>query len=314
MKLLFTGIITFLTYITCFGQVDTTKIPMVAYWQKGDSYNFQITKMNQQWKAGNLTKNDSSAYICNFLVIDSSSSGYKIKWSFKTELATYNLPEELMVRLSKYNMTEVIYTTNEVGTFVGIENWKEISTTMKSMFKEMNDYMVVEQKMDAEIWAKIMKPMTEVYESKEGIETLVFMELQYFHFLFGIEYSTQETLVYEEQLPNLLSGEPMRGDAKIYVESVDFDNSFCVFVQEKTINPEDTRSMIKSFFERTGMDQQEMQHSLATAVLEMKDYNRYEFFYDPGIPYKIETNRVFLVDIGKDNYKRMNIIRIELVD
>jgi hypothetical protein len=63
----------FLT-LSCRGisQTDTIYIPFVAYWSKGDSYDFAVRKIKKKWDNGSLTKNDTIGYIARFEVLDST--------------------------------------------------------------------------------------------------------------------------------------------------------------------------------------------------------------------------------------------------
>lgn len=211
-------------------------------------------------------------------------------------------------------MTEVIYHTNELGEFMGIENWQEISEMMNGLFSDLVDYIAETQNSSRDAVAQNMQPLRSLYNSKEGVEQLVFKEIQLFHFPLGFELSTSEPLLYEEKLPNMLGGPPIRGDAKIHFEDIDFANSFCVLLQEMTLNPEDTKAMITSLFERMNLADDEMEEAISAAKLDIRDQNRYAYFYYPGIPYRIETNREYVIDIASENTRRVDITRIELLN
>ena len=303
-----------LSSVICYGQSDSLMVPFVSYWANGDAYDFRVTKVKQKWKEGELTKNDSSSYLVNFQVIDSTETNYRIKWSYRTNFSQYDIPDELVDRLAKYQVTEVIYQTSEVGEFLGIENWQEISDMIKGLFTSMIDLLSVNDNGKKLNLDKAMKPLMQVYESKEGIEQLVFTELHFFHFPFGVEFNANETVEYEEQLPNMFGGKPIRGDAKIYFEEVDVENSHCIMIQEMNLNPEDTKDLIHTMFKRMGLKDKDMKKAMKSAKYETSDHNRYEYYYYPGIPVKIETKRETLIDMGKGNGKRVDKTIIELLE
>lgn len=106
MKLDITVFFVLINTFSVFSQSQSKKKSFVSYWSKGDNYDFKITKVKQQWRESELIKNDSTQYIANFKVIDSTASSYKIKWSYKTDLKnTYNIPDELLQKFAKYEMT-----------------------------------------------------------------------------------------------------------------------------------------------------------------------------------------------------------------
>ncbi len=315
MKAILTFLTILLSTVTIFSQDENLKkIPFISYWSIGDSYDFKITKIKQDWREGQLTKNDSSSYIANFEVLDSTATSYKIKWSHESNLmGNYNLSDEYTEQLSKYKNFDIIYTTSEVGEFLGIENWKEISEMMQGLFTDLSALMVDDSKIDQQKFNDAMKPLLSIYSSKEGIEGLLYKELHYFHFPFGVEYIEDETFEYEDALPSLLGGKPIRGDVKLYIKSVDYEEYFCELIQEMTLNPDDTKKLISKLFKQMKLSDKELKKAMKTAVFEIKDYNSYQYYYYPGVPYFIETNRTTVMDMGKEKGKRIELNRIELI-
>ena len=313
MKQLFTITLILISTLSAFTQTDTTAVPFVSYWSIGDSYDFKITKVEQKWKQGEQTKNDTTGYTVNFLVLDSTETSYRIKWSYETQWADYGIPEEYVEQFSKYNITEVIYKTSEVGDFVEIENWEEISEMMGNLFNELLDMMSESPDVDRKDLSNVMKPLMDIYQTKEGIEYVIFKELQYFHFPMGIEYTVGETLRYEEQLPNMLGGDPIKGNSSIYIESVDFDEGFCVLIQDMELDPDDMSDMIYHYFKKAKLGNKEMKKMMKDAKIELNDHNRFEYYYYPGIPYYIETHRETIIEISGQSGKRVDITMIELL-
>jgi hypothetical protein len=295
--------------VNCFAQ-DDDFIPFIAYWSVGDTYDFEITKVKRQKEVGQITKNDSTTYVVTFEVLDSTETSYRIKWSFNTDLSSFNIPESMRGEFSKYEKTEVIYETSEMGEFRGIKNWEEIAKNMNALFAEVINNLDGNKVMLTEV----LEPMRAAFNTKEGIEQLVFKELLYFHFLFGLEYSVTEVIEYEDVIPNLFGGDPIRGDAKIYVKEVDFDNNFCVMIKEGKLNPKDMKKLIESLFKRLSLDKKMYNDFMKKAKFEVNDFYQFEFFYYPGVPQKIEAKRTVVMDIGDIEGEKIEITRIELIE
>jgi len=314
MKHLFTISLLFIGIFHSIAQTDTTAVPFVSYWSVGDSYDFKITKIKQQWKGEEQTKNDTTSYDANFLVLDSTATSYKIKWSYNNELIeNYNLPEEFTDSFSKYNHMDVIYTTSELGEFVEIENWEEISKMMTSLFDELIDILSKNGEVEKEEFTKIMQPMITMYQSKEGIELMAYKELQLFHFPFGVEFTVGDTIQYEDMLPNMLGGPAIKAPTKLYLDEVDFDDSYCSLIQEMTLDPKDTQKMIISFFKKMGVKDKEMKKMLKESEINVSDYNTYNYYFYPGVPVYIEAIRSTLMTIDSKKAVRVDITQIELL-
>ena len=297
-----------------FSQTDSTKIAFVAYWSLGDSYNFKVSKSKKQWKGEELTKDEQEDYIANFTVIDSTENSYTIKWSYENDLGnTYSVPQELVSKLSKYNLTEVTYKTSEYGDFLEILNWEEVGEMMNNMFDDIVEVFGEKDEIKLKALKATMLPLKEIYSSKQGIEELVFKELQYFHFPMGIELNINEEITYEEEIPNMFGGNPINTNAKLYFENVDFEEGFCVFQHERNLDPDDTKQMLEQMFSVMNFNGQEMQDALNTAYFKIDDKTTYEYYYNPGIPHRIEASREFIIDVNQDKGKGIEKTIIELV-
>ena len=309
------SLITILTITTnLFSQIDTTKVAFVSYWSIGDSYDFKVSKIKQQWKEGILTQDQRQDYIANFTVIDSTETSYTINWSYENDLGnTYKIPEELLDKFSKYKLTEIKYKTSEVGDLLEILNWKEVGEIMNNMFDDIIDVLGEKDEKKQDALKTAMQPFKQIYSSKQGVEQLVLKELQYFHFPMGLEYDITEPLIYDDELPNMFGGKPIKAKAKLYFENVDFEESFCIVKQEMSLNPDDTKEILKEVFKKMKLDDKGMKKTLKTAVFKIEDKNTYEYYFNPGIPHRIETVRETIIDIDKEKGRRIDKTIIELI-
>lgn len=310
MKTLLTLTLVLNTFLG-FAQTDTNMVPFVSYWSVGDSYDFQITKIKQRYKEGELTKNDSTVYVANWTVVDSTTTMYRIKWSYETNLSALGLSKEMIEENSTPQLTEVIYTTSELGEFKEIENWEEISQKMTKFYE--NILAKVEQGEQSARLEKAFKPIMAMYGSQQGIEQVVFKELQLFHFPFGLEYPKDEVIEYEDQLPNMFGGSPIRGNTKLYFEEVDFEDSYCVMIKEMELNPEDTEKMILSLMKKMGIKKKDLKKVMSSSKFVINDRNVMEYYYYPGVPYRIETTRVSDVNVNSIKQKGVEKLILELV-
>jgi len=314
MKYLLTLSLILIGYLTSFSQTDTNAVPFVSYWAKGDSYDFKVTKIKQQWKGDQLIKNDTNAYTANFLVLDSTETSYKIKWSYEADLmSSYQIPTEMLEKFSDYTGMDVIYTTTELGEFIEIENWEEISEMMNDLFNDLIDVLAKDDPEEKESVRKVLAPIIAIYQSKEGIELMAYKELQFIHFPFGFEFTIGDTIEYEDLLPNMLGGDPIKAPTKLYLDDVDFDDSYCSLVQEMTLDPEDTRQLLLSFFKRLNLEDNKLNEMLENSTIEVTDSNVYNFYYYPGVPEYIETQRTTIIDIDNKKAVRKDILQIELL-
>ena len=301
-------------YHHSFSQTDTTEIPFVAYWAKGDSFEFKVTKVKNQWKEGQLTEADTATYYARFKVLDSTETSYRISWKYDFDMSrSLNIPAVLMDRILGYKSMDVLYTTTETGQFVGVENWEEIRDQTLGMFKDLLSVLEEESGKNVGEIQKAIAPLISVFESKEAIEQIILKELQYFHFPFGFALVVADTLEYEERLPNMFGGSPIPAQARVYVESVDFEEAHCELTYQLDIDPEASKNLLTSLFKRMGLNDDAFEEALEIAELNITDRNQFEYFYYPGIPVFIETRRETFAKLPQEEIKRVDMIQIEWV-
>lgn len=303
-------------------ETDTTKIAFIAYWSVGDSYDFKVTKVKKNWKNKKQTKNDSSQYVANFKVIDSTPDFYKVQWSYTNELVSslnekvdehYGGEQALDSILNEYEVMNIVYKTDEFGEFLGIENWQEISDLMSGLFAQVKKSLRNKNPENYKKVEQVLDPIIDIYSSKEGIEQLVTKELQYFHFPLGAEFDVDKPVKFEQEFPNMLGGKPITGNAVLTIDSVDFENYFCILKEEVIVNPEETKAVVNKFMKKMGVSGKKAKNMIKDAKLDIRDSNIYEYYYEPGVPHKISAIRKTLVNIGTNLTETETLMTIELI-
>lgn len=296
---------------TCLAQNDPVKVPFVAYWAVGDTFDFTISKIKSSWKEGTLDKTDTTQFVARFEVLDSTDSFYRIKWSkLETLIQTRNLPGDISKALTDVDLQNIIYRTDELGSFEELEDWEEISENMKIILEKVEENLKRESDPTLDV-EKLIRPLMQVYTSKQGLQQNVFKELQYLHFPFGAQFTEGDTLNFEENLPNMLGGNPIPGRVKVYIEKVDVENAYCMFKREMNLDSEAVVRVLKQAFKQMGLDSDEMKKAMKNARYEIKDSHAYEYIYDPGIPIRIEIKRESDVEIAGVKGYTEDILLIE---
>lgn len=287
-------------------------ISFIAYWSKGDSYNFKVSKIKKTIKEGKITKDKKQEYIASFTVLDSTENSYLISWKYENDLEnTFKLPKELANKFSKYKFTEIKYKTSELGEFQEIINWKEVSNIMLQMVNDIIETLAKDEE-SKKVMKKAMDAFKKIYSSRQGIEQLVVKELQYFHFPMGYEFETNIKLEYDDKLPNMFGGKPLKAKGSVIFESVNEKDGFCVVKQTLDVDTEDTKAMLKSVFIKMGFKDEKLIEALKTGNISIKDKNTYEYYYNPGIPHKIESVRETNLNLMNEKGKNFEKIIIEL--
>lgn len=317
-------ILLFITFsLTAFSQTDSTKIGFVAYWSKGDSYDFIVSKVEKKWKKGELEKNDSSRYMANFLVIDSTENSYTIQWTMKdfwknnTEnnvLEYFENSSELISILLEHDFTKIIYETDELGELKEVLNWKEITDGLNKIFEKVFDKLKSSSPSEKEDDIREnLKRLFANLSSKEAILSHFYPELTIFHFPMSYEFETDKPIEFEQEFPNGFSDELFIGDSVLTFLEVDYENYICYFSEEVKVREDDVRGFLKNFFQTMNLNDEKAEEVIETSKIDMNDFNVYAYAWDPCIPIYIKTSRNTEFDFGDLKIDSYNAIYIEMI-
>ena len=293
-------------------EVDTTKIAFIAYWAKGNSYKFKMVKSIERIKNDKTVRNDSIVYNAFFKVLDSTSTSYKISWKYNCDiLYSLNLPEKLKKNKKSITDIEVIYTTDENGTGVNIENWQTISDIYTKVINDVKSNLTPEED---KIYSSVLDPIINALSKQEGVEEYCTKELKLFHFPFGVEFDPEEELTYDQIIPSPYSKEGLKAKTRVYFEDHNYKDSHCTFYSELNIDPEDSKKMLTSLLKNMGLNDSDLKKDLKKSKYEINDFNGYDYIYNPGVPMYIINTRKVVMDIKGQKESRIDTIEIEFVE
>ena len=293
-------------------EVDTTKIAFIAYWAKGDSYKFKMVKSIERIKNDKTVRNDSIVYNAFFKVLDSTSTSYKISWKYNCDiLYSLNLPEKLKKNKKSITDIEVIYTTDENGTGVNIENWQTISDIYTKVINDVKSNLTPEED---KIYSSVLDPIINALSKQEGVEEYCTKELKLFHFPFGVEFDPEEELTYDQIIPSPYSKEGLKAKTRVYFEEHNYKDSHCTFYSELNIDPEDSKKMLTSLLKNMGIKDKDLKQDIKKSKYEINDFNGYDYIYNPGVPMYIINTRKVVMDIKGQKESRIDTIEIEFVE
>ena len=304
-----------------FSQNDST-VAFVAYWEVGDTRFFKITKSKKKSVSGQKDELEEQSYIARLSVIDATDTTYTLTYKFENPLIkAVPILKEAADFFTDYEEFSIVYQTDEYGDFMGIVNWQEISDMIKEF---MEDAVIKLDDGETDVKA-IMSPILEVFTSKDGIESLVAKELNLIHTPFGAEYNEADTLEYEDLLPNLFGGDPIPTMGIMYFDSVNYQTNYASFVNSSEINSSAAKKMVtdmmEAMVEKAGSISEEeridrmreIEKVYSDMVMEIRDYNVFEYWYYPGWPKRIKADRIVNVANGDIRQEQISSMLIEEV-
>lgn len=119
---------------------------------------------------------------------------------------------------------------------------------------------------------------------------------------------------YEERFPTVFGKESIKGQGKLFVESVDFEQEYCVLVNQAQIDPGEAKAAVINYLRQMSPTDENIDETLHGAEMNILDNNRYAYFYFPGVPVFIETERKTTFRMDNEGSVSLEKTIIELID
>ncbi len=289
-------------------------VSFVAYWEMEERLEFEIAKIGHKLKDGEIVKSDSTIYTMYLDIIASTDTTYTLRCSYNNEyLNTYDMPIEVRQALVPYEKLFFEYQTNQLGEYIGLTKWDELAEAMTVTFDALLETQWVDDEEGQKLMEKFFYQFKDIYSSKQGIEEKVLEEIKLIHMPMGYEYQAYDTLYYEDALTNLFGGPPLRADAYLYIDSINTELGFCHFVNNQIINGEDAKQMVTSFMTQL-LTNENIDAALNEYTADIRDTKSFAYFYNPGWPWEIVTQRITNFGSPLESSGRLEITKIRLIN
>jgi hypothetical protein len=204
----------------------------ITYWSKGDKQNYSISTEKIKIKGSDTTSRETTTYDVEITILKQTDKSYTVEWAYKN--ITSNNPNQTIQKLM--NMTrdmKVVFTTNELGVFTEVVNWKEIRSYIQKAASALKKEYTSIPEMD-----KLIAQMSTMYSTKEAIESAAIKDIQQFHTFHGAKYKLGEVINGQQKVSNLFGGAPFDSDFSVYLDELnETDNNFIMRANQE-VNPE----------------------------------------------------------------------------
>lgn len=204
----------------------------ITYWSKGDKQNYSISTEKIKIKGADTTSRETTTYDVEVTVLKQSDKSYTVEWTYKN--ISSNNPNQNIQKLM--NMTrdmKVVFTTNELGVFAEVVNWKEIRTYIEKASSALKkEYSSIPE------MEKLIGQISTIYSTKEAIESAAIKDIQQFHTFHGAKYKLGEVINGQQKVSNLFGGAPFDSDFSVYLDELnEADNNFILRANQE-VNPD----------------------------------------------------------------------------
>lgn len=277
-----------------FAQKDSLRV--VSHWKNTDIRSYKVTQVNSRNNDSGQMISDTVSYLFRFVVLDSTATGYRIKWEFD-ESPLYDLldEDEYDALQNQYGDLTLIYTTDHNGVFKNIENWQDISRYYNIYYDSR--YAEDAEKDSASV-IESYKQMKEAISTREGVEAQLFNEMQFFHFPFGHSLPLNDTLRYPGQMQLASSNEYAMAHVQYFFSQINREKNEATLNKLTSMDTDDAEKKLKIIIQKNldtmpvtsdseRKDKAETIKNLPTLKFDSKEQVIYKFNYKTGFPLRV---------------------------
>jgi hypothetical protein len=230
--------------------LSDTSAQAIAYWRKGDSRKYRLTKSREEVRPDKPTKNTQSDFIVSVAVIDSTESSYRIRWQTKVDTSS-PLNQELLANPFGVSLVESLLgktsleiETDENGSFSDWVNYEKVIPEINSA---MEDMMRLSGKITDTERGQIMSAVKRMYGTKEAATAAFLPEPSAFLGMYGIQLSTGSPLSGSVEIPNPITNSPTEASQQISLDQVDLRKDLYTVSVITTVDSSAAKKAVMAF-------------------------------------------------------------------
>lgn len=234
-----------LTAIAAAAQIsaDSTIVQICAYWEAGDSYTYRYTEDEYKVQGSDTLEFKTLVELHKYEVLAQTDSTYSMKLTYLDSYSSetdVNFMDSLYV--AKYGPMEILFTTDEYGTFKSVDNLQELTLRQQEFFPAYVDNLF---STNPEKYADVskedfLKSMNQLMSEDLALNATLehIGRFLYFH---GMQLEIGQTYSFEEELPSIIPAVDVMVDATTYFcADEEYTNEYSAFcIQTTEINAED---------------------------------------------------------------------------
>lgn len=229
------GILTILllsALFSTFGQISSSDstVQVVAYWEKAEKQLYSAVYEEIKLKGSDTTSKDITSYDIEVTVLGQSENSYTVQWvvmNFKT--SSNDLDARKIGTI--LNDLKIVFTTNDVGTFAEVTNWKDIKNHINKRVEELKRTEKISNE-----FSDALNQLQTNYSTKEMIESAQIKDIQQFLFFHGGKYKLGEVFEGQGKFQNLMGGEPFDADLKVWLSEINEKESTYLMQSTQKVN------------------------------------------------------------------------------
>ncbi|MDO5509898.1 MAG: hypothetical protein Q4F57_04320 [Weeksellaceae bacterium] len=292
-------------------QPQDVMLPIMSSWSIGDHFDFTIDRYTHEVVHSQVIQDKHLTFHSQMRILDASEKSYTILWMYDYDWSAFEgqLSPKYFDNLRKFSKVEIIYKTDQYGTYEQLLNADEINSQFTDMYENLIASLpdTVDMK-DVRALAELTN-MQHMMSNEEYVEQTFLKDVFLVHYLLGVVLDPKIKNTYVQSFPSL-GGQTVFGNAELEVVHINPEQFFCVIEENVTLSEEDSQRFVSSYLQKVGGAQ--AVQKLNKWDFDIRDQHEFQLFYYPGIPKKITTKRTIAISDSKEFSERTDTTVIQL--
>ena len=310
--------------IPAFSQImPDNSVQVVAYWNLGDKYDYQIENTKYRIERGDTTIIEMSAKLLEFEVVGADEEkGYRVKVT--TLDSQYSNPTQAAIseKWTEYFGEDVQYfETNPLGYFLRVLPVEGLEKKTKALAKDITDVLI---KNNPGVDRAPVQAVISQLLSPEAIQASTEAELRPLFFYHGARLDFDREYSFIEEVPSLWGNGHIKMNASFWADKEYTDEVSVVLHMQGKADDEQLKPLLISLLssavnaispnERLNDEvAPAIQEAVDNAKLSMDDYQFEEVHLDSGWPLTWVLNRSMKFEIGDKEREEVLVKTIEML-
>lgn len=235
------------------------EVATVAYWKKGDSRKFHVSKEESKYKKDSKKpfSNSTLEYDLDIRVLEEQDSSYLLQMVY----SNYHFPDkgkgnEMIQKFSKLSEgLKIVYRTDEIGIYDSIVNKEDLADLLIEQLDKLVSYVEPELKKesDKELFQSLFDHYKEMFSKPENIDVLYAEDILRMHGYYGLQMKVAKPVDVEMIYP-ALNNFVLNGTGTITLNDINKSNKTFTFLAKEEPNEDEVKKYLSEIFEVLTMD------------------------------------------------------------
>lgn len=257
-------------------RITDSSVTCIAFWKKGEERKLKITHTKSRGTSEtDMRSEDAMSYIARVTVLDSTADGYKIKWKFTQP----QLQKTGVIKdgsgVPIFDGMEFIFSTNDGGMFMELENWEEVRDNYRKLF-----LLSAKDTTDA-VFKSTMEKALAMFSTREQVENSMIKEIQIYHSVYGLEFN-RAVVKTAAILPSPYVSEGLPATTEIVANLSPVSSAYLTIGMNVQLERKGTAKVLKEVFKKMGVSGNDADLNKAIESMDISEKSEYQVRLSDG--------------------------------